>query len=203
MQRLSIILHAYGKSSFALEMICLSSLYIFFVLETWILALCDDYVNMSIYIYICKFTIRKKMWLCIHIFTWYCYVVAHIYVYACKCALYFLSSLCVSPGIESSKCHPRGEEPGSFLATAITIAIVILKLSYTTNWYIWTPCHYLLLGRIRQLHCSDATQASRSFKSHTTRLFIQQFVQANSKENLSLTGPLWCKSTGDGWIPLT
>ena len=62
--------------------------------------------------------------------------------------------------------------------------MVILKLSYITNWYTWIPCHYLLLGRKRQLHCNDATQASRRFKSQTTRLLIQQFIQASSKDNI-------------------
>ena len=43
------------------------------------------------------------------------------------------------------------------------------------------------------------------FKSLTTRLFVQQLVQANNREKLKLlvNDPLWWESAGDRWIPFT
>ena len=61
---------------------------------------------------------------------------------------------------------------------------------------------------VRQLHhglpthYTHATWSSRRLKSLASRLFTQEFVQANTK-GISNRWPLWGESTGDQYIHLT
>ena len=64
------------------------------------------------------------------------------------------------------------------------------------EFQVWNRNHYI-----------DITWLPRHLKSPATRLFVQQLVKANIKENIiskfHITGPLWGESTSDQWIPLT
>ena len=54
-------------------------------------------------------------------------------------------------------------------------------------------------------HYSDVKWAQWRLKSPASRLFVRPYVQEQIKENIKAQGhwPLWGKSTGDRWIPLT
>ena len=51
-------------------------------------------------------------------------------------------------------------------------------------------------------HNSYTTRAARCLKSLASRLFVQQLVQADKKENIDIdVDPLWGESGGDQRIP--
>ena len=51
-------------------------------------------------------------------------------------------------------------------------------------------------------HRGDASWVLSGLKSRTTRLFVEQLVLFDNKENMGITGFLG-ESTGDQWIPFT
>ena len=62
-----------------------------------------------------------------------------------------------------------------------------------------TPANYFTHSH----HYIDVTWVSWCLKSHVTRLFVQQLIQAKTKEisKICIIGSLWGESNGDRWFP--
>ena len=74
-------------------------------------------------------------------------------------------------------------------------------------WYHTASANPLLTGGSEpsDYHYSDVIRAWWRLKSPASRLFIQPFIQAYTKENIKAPRhwPLWGEFTCDWWIPRT